>query len=77
MSFLTRQLKKNEDKKSIFDDYKKFKEKLQQIFEIVNKKQTTKQYIYILWQNESTVKYSTEFQQIAALTEWNNEAFTL
>jgi len=30
--------KKNKDKELIFDDYEKFKEKLQQIFEIVNEK---------------------------------------
>jgi len=54
--------KRNEDKKLIFDDYEKFKKKLQQVFEIVNKKQTTKQYIHILQQNESMIKYLTEFQ---------------
>jgi len=48
MSFSTKQSKKNEDKKLIFDDYEKFKEKLQQVFEIVNKKQATEQYIHIL-----------------------------
>jgi len=53
--------KKNEDKKLIFDDYEKFKEKLWQIFEIINKKQTAKQCIHILQQNELAVKYSTEF----------------
>jgi len=30
--------KRNEDKELIFDDYEKFKEKLQQIFKIINKK---------------------------------------
>jgi len=48
MSFSTKQSKKNEDKKLIFDDYEKFKEKLQQVFEIINKKQATEQYIHIL-----------------------------
>jgi len=75
--FLDKTIKKrNKNKKLIFGDYRKFKEKLQQVFEIVNKKQEAKQYIYILWQNESAIKYSTEFQWIVTLTEWNNEVFT-
>jgi len=68
--------KKNEDKELIFDDYEKFKKELQQIFEIVNEKQATEQCIDILWQNESVIKYSTEFQWIATLIEWDNETFT-
>jgi len=76
--FLNKMIKKrNENKKSIFDDYKKFKEKLWWVFEIVDEKQAVKQCIHILWQNESVIKYSTEFQWIVTLTEWNNEAFTL
>jgi len=75
--FLNKMIKKrNKDKKLIFDDYRKFKEKLQQVFEIVNEKQVTEQCIYILWQNESVIKYSIKFQQIATLTEWNNKFFT-
>jgi len=76
--FLDKTVKKrNKDKKLIFDDYEKFKEKLQWVFAIINKKWATKQCIHILWQNESVIKYLTEFQWIAALTEWNNETFTL
>jgi len=69
--------KKNEDKKSIFSNYEKFKKKLWWVFEVVNEKQTIKWCIYILWQNESVIKYSTKFQWIATLIEWNNETFTL
>jgi len=54
--------KRNEDKKLIFDNYEKFKEKLQQVFEIVNEKQTAKQHIYILQQNELVIQYSMKFQ---------------
>jgi len=47
--FLDKTVKKrNKDKKSIFNDYEKFKEKLQQIFEVINKKWATKQCIHIL-----------------------------
>jgi len=75
--FLDKMIKKrNKDKKSIFDDYRKFKEKLWWVFEVVDKKQAAKQHIHILWQNESVIKYLMKFQQIATLTEWNNKAFT-
>jgi len=53
--------KKNENKELIFDNYKKFKEKLWQVFEIIDKKQAAEQHIYILWQNKSAVKYSIKF----------------
>ena len=60
--FLDKMIKKrNEDKKLIFNDYKKIKKKLWWVFEIINKKWVMKQCIYILWQNESAVKYLTEF----------------
>jgi len=60
----------------IFDNYEKFKEKLWWVFEIVDEKWAAKQCIYILQQNELVIKYSTEFQWIAILTEWNDETFT-
>jgi len=69
--------KRSEDKKLIFDNYRKFKEKLQWVFEIVNKKQAAEQYIHTLQQNKSAVKYSMKFQWIVTLTEWNNKTFTL
>ena len=75
--FLDKTIKKrNEDKKSIFDNYRKFKEKLWWVFEIADEKWAAKQHIHILWQNESVIKYSTEFQQIVTLIKWNNEALT-
>jgi len=40
--------KRNEDKKLIFDNYQKFKEKLQQIFKIINEKQAAKQQLHDL-----------------------------
>jgi len=67
---------RNKDKELIFDNYEKFKEKLQWVFKIVNKKWTAEWHIHILWQNESVIKYSMKFQWIAALTEQNNETFT-
>jgi len=76
--FLNKMIKKrNEDKELIFDNYRKFKEKFWWIFKIINKKQVTEQHIHILWQNESVIKYSTEFQWIVTLIKWNNETFTL
>jgi len=75
--FLDKMIKKrNEDKELIFDDYEKFKEKLWWVFEIIDEKWAAKQHIYILWQNESVIKYFTEFQWIAALIKWKNETFT-
>jgi len=75
--FLNKMIKKrNKNKKLIFDNYRKFKEKLQWVFKIVDEKQAAEQCIHILWQNESAVKYSTEFQWIVTLTEWNNKTFT-
>ncbi len=68
--FLNKMIKKkNENKKSIFDDYRKVKQELWWVFEVVNKKQVMKQCIHILQQNESVFKYSTEFQWIATLIE--------
>jgi len=55
------------NKKFIFDNYKKFKNELQRAFEIVDKKQAVKRQLHILKMNKSAVKYAAEFQQIAAL----------
>jgi len=76
--FLDKTIKKrNEDEELIFNNYEKFKKEFQWIFEIINEKWVTKQCIHILWQNESVIKYLTEFQWIVTLTEWNNKTFTL
>ena len=76
--FLNKTVKqRNKNKELIFDDYEKFKKELWWVFEIVDEKQVTEQCIHILRQDGSVVKYLTEFQQIVALTEWNNETFTL
>jgi len=68
--------KRNENKKLIFDDYRKFKKKLWWVFRVVNKKWTAEQHIYILWQNKLVIKYSTEFQWIMIFIKWNNETLT-
>jgi len=52
---------RNTDKKFIYDNYEKFKKELWWIFKIVNETQATKQYIHVLQQNESVIKYSVKF----------------
>jgi len=55
------------NKKFIFDNYKKFKDELQRAFKVVNEKQAAERQLHILKINKSTVKYAAEFQRIAAL----------
>jgi len=62
------------NKKFIFSNYKKFKNELQRVFEVVNKKQAAKRQLHILKMNKSAVKYAAEFQWIAALMDWDNNA---
>jgi len=50
------------DKKFIFDNYKKFKNKLWRAFRIVDKKWAAKRWLHILKMNKSAVKYAAEFQ---------------
>jgi len=57
------------NKKFIFSNYKKFKDELQRAFKVVDEKQAAERQLYILKMNKSAVKYVTEFQQIAALTD--------
>jgi len=55
------------NKKFIFNNYKKFKNELQRAFEVVDEKQAVKRQLHILKMNKLTVKYAAEFQQITAL----------
>ncbi len=73
--FLNKTLKKQiNNKKFIFNNYKKFKNKLQRAFKIVNKKWAVKRWLHILKMNKLTVKYAAEFQWIAALMNWDDDA---
>ncbi len=66
--FLDKTSKKQmNNKKSIFDNYKKFKNELWRAFKVVNKKQAAKRWVHILKMNKLTVKYVTKFQWIATL----------
>jgi len=65
------------NKKFIFDNYKKFKDELQRAFKIVDKKQAAKRQLHILKMNKLTAKYAAEFQQIAALINWDNNTLIL
>ncbi len=65
------------NKKFIFDNYKKFKDELQRAFEVVNEKQAAKRQLHILKMNKSAVKYMAEFQWIATLMNWDNDALVL
>jgi len=62
------------NKKFIFSDYKKFKDELQRAFRVVDKKQAAERQLHILKMNKSAVKYAAEFQWIAALMNWDDDA---
>ncbi len=61
------------NKESIFGNYKKFKNELQRAFRVVDEKQAAKRRLHILKMNKSAVKYAAEFQQIAALMDWDDD----
>jgi len=65
------------NKKSIFNDYKKFKKELWRAFKVVDEKQAAERRLHILKMNKLTVKYAAEFQQIAALMNWDNDTLVL
>jgi len=76
--FLDKTLKKwMNNKKFIFDNYKKFKNELWRAFKVVNEKWAAKRQLHILKMNKLTVKYAAEFQQIAALMDWDNDTLVL
>ncbi len=76
--FFDKTLKKwMNNKKFIFSDYKKFKNELQRAFRVVDEKQAAERWLYILKMNKSAVKYAAEFQWIAALTDWDDDALVL
>jgi len=62
------------NKKSIFSDYKKFKNELQRAFKVVDEKQAVKRQLHILKMDKSAAKYAAEFQRIAALMNWDDDA---
>ncbi len=62
------------NKKFIFNNYKKFKKKLWRAFRVVNEKWAVKRQLHILKMNKSTVKYATEFQWVTALMNWDDNA---
>ncbi len=65
------------NKKFIFNNYKKFKNELWRAFEVVNEKWAAERQLHILKMNKSAVKYVAEFQWIAALTDWDDDALVL
>jgi len=76
--FLNKTLKKQmNNKKSIFNNYKKFKNELQRAFRVVDEKQAAKRWLHILKMNKLTVKYAAEFQWIAALMDWDDDTLVL
>ncbi len=62
------------DKEFIFGDYKKFKDELRRAFEVVDEKRAAERRLHILKMNKSAAKYAAEFQRIAALTDWDDDA---
>ena len=76
--FLDKTLKKwMNNKEFIFNNYKKFKNELQRAFKIVDKKWAAERWLHILKMNKLTAKYVTEFQWIAALMNWDDNALVL
>ncbi len=76
--FFDKTLKKwMNNKEFIFSNYKKFKNELQRAFKEVDEKQAAERWLHILKMNKSAVKYATEFQWIAALMNWDNDALVL
>ncbi len=76
--FLDKTSKKQiNNKKFIFNNYKKFKNELWRAFKVVDEKQAAKRQLHILKMNKLTVKYVAEFQWIAALTDWDNNTLVL
>ncbi len=69
--------KQMNDKEFIFGDYKKFKNELRRAFKVVDEKWAAKRWLHILKMNKSTAKYAAEFQRIAALTDWDDDALVL
>jgi hypothetical protein len=65
------------NKKFIFSNYKKFKDELWRAFKVVDKKWAAERQLHILKMNKSAVKYVAEFQQIAALMDWDDDTLVL
>jgi len=63
-----------DDKESIFGDYKKFKDELRRAFGVVDEKRAAERRLHILKMDKSAAKYAAEFQRIAALTDWDDDA---
>ncbi len=62
------------DKESIFGDFKRFKEELRKAFGVVDEKRAAERRLHTLKMDKSAAKYSAEFQRIAALTDWDDDA---
>jgi len=76
--FLNKSLRKCKvNKKSIFDNFKKFKKKLWKTFKVINEKRAAEQWLYMLKINKLIVKYSVKFQCIAALMNWDSNVLVL
>jgi len=76
--FLDKTLKKQmNNKEFIFNNYKKFKNELWRAFKVVDEKWAAERWLHILKMNKSAAKYAAEFQQIAALTNWDDNALVL
>ncbi len=65
------------NKKFIFNDYKKFKNEIQKAFRVVDEKQAAERSLHILKMNKSAVKYAAEFQWVVVLTDWDNDTLVL
>jgi len=76
--FLDKTSKKQmNNKKFIFNNYKKFKNELWRAFKVVNEKWAAERRLHILKMNKLAVKYAAEFQRIATLMDWDDDALVL
>lgn len=62
------------DKDSIFNDFEKFKEELRRAFGVVDEKRAAERRLHTLRMDKSAAKYAAEFQRIAALMDWDDDA---
>jgi len=73
--FLEKSVREREaDKESVFGNFKKFKEELRKAFGVVDEKRAAERRLHTLKMNRSAAKYAAEFQCIAALTDWDDDA---
>ena len=70
-------LDNEKDENEIFKRYLKFKQKIRQIFEIVNEEFNAKRIVQHIAQRISTIKYAIKFQKQINFTNWNDSSLMI